>query len=81
MVNKFSEKATMVNDELRRLCHENKLMYIDNGYIRTRYHISNYKLHLNDNGSRELAANFANAIRLWLNCCARIQAMPMDNPK
>lgn len=61
---KCSDKANMVNEELKRLCHENKLMYIDNGNIRTRYHISNDKLHLNDNGSRELAANFANAIRL-----------------
>lgn len=61
---KCSDKANMVNDELKHLCHENKLMYIDNGNIRTRYHISNDKLHLNDNGSRELAANFANAIRL-----------------
>ena len=61
---KFCEKAICVNEELKRLCYENKLMYIDNGNIRPRYHISSDKLHLNDNGSSQLSTNFANSIRL-----------------
>ena len=61
---KFGEKAIMVNEELKALCYENELNYIDNGNIIPRFHLSNDKLHLNDKGSYQLGTNFANAIRL-----------------
>ena len=61
---KFSEKAIMVNEELKSLCYENELIYIDNGNVIPRFHLSNDKLHLNDKGSYQLGTNFANAIRL-----------------
>ena len=61
---RYQEKAMDVNNELKLLCHENNYEYIDNSNIRTRYHICDDNLHLNEHGSVTLGKNFVNAIRI-----------------
>ena len=57
-------KGRQVNELLIVKCMEKKLLYIDNGNINGRQHLSNDGLHLNYKGTFELANNFLDCIDL-----------------
>jgi len=64
----WNEKASQVNDNLRSLCIENEIDFIDHtNTINCRKHLNNSKLHLNPKGTQKLSNNFLEFIKNMSN--------------
>ena len=54
----FNLKAKQVNETLKKICEEKKILFIPHHDINRHYHLNSRGLHLNDKGATRLAQNF-----------------------